>query len=118
MQIIKKFFIIVFTLVLSYYTAPVSIEIYEFLFNMEGGFFFMDFSIIAGIPLSYIFFLVLLFTVFGEKYKYLWMSILLIPAVIFEVYFDLLHIYFPIILGLIGWFLGWLILMIWKKVRG
>src|SRR3989344_4165899 len=76
-----------------------------------GGFFwgpsFAQIVGIIGLPLAYMFFLSLLFTAFGGLKKYWWIGILLIPAVIFEVYFDLTHIYFPILLGLVGWALGW-----------
>lgn len=63
-----------------------------------------DFMI--GLPLSYIFFLTLLFTAFGTKNKYWWIGILLIPAAIAEVYLDREHIYIPIALALLGWVIG------------
>ena len=69
----------------------------------------VNISPLLGLPLSYIFFLFLLFTAFGGNKKYWWLGILLIPAAVFELYFDLEHIYFPILLGLLGWVLGWLL---------
>jgi hypothetical protein len=41
----------------------------------------------------------------------------LLPAVLFEVAFDLLHIYFPIAIGLIGWALGRGINFVIKKTN-
>lgn len=66
----------------------------------------MDVRGIAGLPFAYIFFLFLLFTTFGKKGKYWWAGILVLPAIAFEVYFDLVHLYFPIALGIIGWMIG------------
>lgn len=40
---------------------------------------------------------------------------LLIHAFTFEIYFDLEHIYFPIILGIIGWGIGFAINKLRKK---
>lgn len=57
--------------------------------------------------LSYSFFLFFIFTTFSSgKGKYWWMGVLVLPALAFEVYFDLSHIYFPIALGLLGWLIG------------
>ncbi len=61
---------------------------------------------LIGLPLCYTFFLFLLFTAFGGTKKYWWIGIAIIPAAIFEIYFDLSHIYFPILLGLAGLALG------------
>ena len=60
----------------------------------------------VGLPLAYIFFLTFLFTAFGDKHKYWWIGILLIPALWFEISFDLSHLYFPIAIGLLGWLIG------------
>ena len=76
---------------------------------IEAGFFSIpktSSQYIIGLLLSYTFFLTLLFTAFGGKHKYWWIAILLIPAAVFEIYFDLAHLYFPILLGLAGWLLG------------
>lgn len=61
---------------------------------------------LVGIVLAYIFFLTLLFTAFGGVKKYWWVGVLLIPAMAFELYFDLAHIYFPVVLALLGWAIG------------
>lgn len=61
---------------------------------------------IIGWPLAYIFLSTLLFTAFGGIKKYWWIGILLVPAVLFELYFDWIHLYFPIAIGLVGWGLG------------
>lgn len=70
---------------------------------------------IFGVVLTYIFFLTLLFTAFGDAKKYWWIGVLLIPAVSFELYFDLAHIYFPIVLALLGWAIGFGISKLMKR---
>lgn len=114
-SLIKNLTILIVVLVLAYFSAIYFGNFYEYFFPQSdsGGSFF---SIpreagewLLGLPLSYIFFLALLFTAFGGSKKYWWIGVLLIPAVIFEVYFDFSHIYFPIALGAIGWLLGFLI---------
>ncbi|MDP3784697.1 MAG: hypothetical protein Q8R12_01310 [bacterium] len=115
-NLIKNLAILFVVLVLAYFFANQVGSLYAYFFPQQGGgggglFAISDaFAVgLMGIPLSYIFFLALFFTAFGGSKKYWWMGILLIPAVVFEVYFDLEHIYFPIILGLAGWLLGFLV---------
>ena len=114
-NLIKNICILIVVLVLAYFFANQVGNLYVYFFPQgasEGSLFSTPKSaenFLLGIPLSYIFFLTLLFTAFGGSKKYWWIGVLLIPAVIFQVYFDLSHIYFPIALGLIGWLLGFLI---------
>jgi hypothetical protein len=102
---IKHIWLIFIVLILSIFTASYSGNIYNEVFNEPGT--WVDLSVFSGFPIAYIFFLPLLFTAFGGLKKYWWIGILLIPAAAFEVYFDWAHIYFPIIIGLIGWGVGW-----------
>ena len=114
-NLIKNIAILIVALVFSYFVAVYFGNFYVYFFpqSSSGGSFFSTpkavENFLLGFPLAYIFFLALLFTAFGGSKKYWWIGVLLIPAVIFEVYFDLSHIYFPIALGLIGWLLGFLI---------
>ena len=109
MSMLKKIIILIVTFVLAYFSAGYLGQFYERLFPGPTSIFLGDFSFFIGFPLAYVFFLSLLFTAFGGAKKYWWLGILLIPAAAFEVYFDLEHIYFPIILGLAGWVLGYLV---------
>lgn len=114
MEIIKKIIFLVIVLVLSLLLATQFGIVYIYLFPQKtgGGFFTIPDNAgdyLIGVPLSYIFFLTLLFTAFGGAKRYWWIGILLIPAAAFEVYFDLPHIYFPATLGIIGWSLGFLL---------
>lgn len=108
--IMKKFLLvfgwIILTIVL---TVPFG-RLYQILIPQNGSLFvvsqeFVD--LLTGIGLSWIFSLTLLFTTFGGAKKYWWIGFLLIPAVAFELYFDLAHIYFPVALALLGWGIGY-----------
>ncbi|OGH91986.1 MAG: hypothetical protein A2534_01095 [Candidatus Magasanikbacteria bacterium RIFOXYD2_FULL_39_9] len=106
----KKFLLVLGWLVSSILFAVFFGRLYYYLgFSKGGGLFlssnFFD-DFINGLFPSYIFFLTLLFTAFGGTKKYWWIGIALIPAVLFEVAFDLQHIYFPVAVGLVGWLLG------------
>src|SRR3989339_453237 len=92
----KKFLLVLGWLVSSILFAVFFGRLYYYLGFSKGG----------GLFSSYIFFLTLLFTAFGGTKKYWWIGIALIPAVLFEVAFDLQHIYFPVAVGLVGWLLG------------
>ncbi|MDP3935309.1 MAG: hypothetical protein Q8Q46_03790 [Candidatus Giovannonibacteria bacterium] len=106
-NLIKNLAILIVASLISYYFSYYFGQLYNYF--IYSGSTFVDLTGVIGLPLSYIFFLTLLFTAFGGSKKYWWIGILFIPAVIFEVYFDLAHIYFPIILGLLGWLLGFLV---------
>ena len=104
MNIAKKIGLLVGVLVFSVIFSSPAGELYDKLVEPIGG--WVNMAPIIGLPLAYVFFLPLLFTAFGGQKKYWWIGILLLPAAAFEIYFDWAHIYFPIIIGLIGWFIG------------
>lgn len=105
-NLIKNNVILVIVFILAYFSAVFVGDYYEKLFPGPSSIFLGDFRFIIGFPLIYTFFLTFLFTAFGDSKKYWWIGILLIPAAIFELYFDLEHIYFPIIIGSAGWLVG------------
>lgn len=61
---------------------------------------------VIGLPLAVIFTLVFLMHAVGGQRVWLWTIVALVPAILFEILFDILHLYIPIILGLIAWGLG------------
>jgi hypothetical protein len=67
---------------------------------------FLDMTYLIGLPEAYLMAVVFLFVAFGKGNKKAWVTILLIPAVLINI-LDPLHIYIPIIIGLVGWGLGW-----------
>lgn len=105
-----KTIILIVVLVSSYFSSVVAGDLYEKISGDPGT--WVNLKPLMGLPLSYVFFLSLFFTAFGGAKKYWWIGILLIPAAAFEIYFDLSHIYFPILLGIAGWVLGYLVLTI------
>ncbi len=116
----KKFLLFLATIVLSVLIASFVGKFYFYLFSAEkgGGIFSLPVdatNLLRGVTLSYFLLLTLLFTAFGGVKKYWWIGILLIPAVAFELYFDLAHIYFPLALGLLGWGIGLGISKLFKK---
>lgn len=114
---LKKIVNFIAALVFSYYSSGFIGNLYEKLFPGPTSIFLGDFNTIIGFPLAYIFFLTLLFAAFGGSQKYWWMGVLLVPAAAFELYFDLAHIYFPVLLGLAGWLLGFLVLKFSTRSR-
>lgn len=117
MKILKNIFLIIISLACTYFLSY-PIGKFYIMFFPDGGGSFVDGTSLVGMPLAYIFFLTLLFTAFGDIKKYRWIGVLLIPAALFEIYFDLAHIYFPIALGLLGWIIGKGIEMIVAKRKG
>ena len=103
-NILKNLGLLLISLGVSYLAASFTGNTYQKLFKDYGS--WIDVSSLIGLPLAYIFFLILLFTAFGGAKKYWWIGVGLIPAVLFEVYFDLQHLYFPIAIGLVGWLVG------------
>ena len=101
---LKNLGLIIIAVAISYVSSEYFGQLYMKVTNDPGT--FVDTRSLIGLPLSYIFFLTVLLTVFGGNKKYVWLGILLIPAAAFELYFDLDHIYFPLLLGLAGWSIG------------
>jgi len=107
---VKNILILIIALAASYFLGFLFGRLYMTLIpNVNEGFFSFPSQAaeyIIGWPLSCIFFLLFLFTAFGGTKKYWWIGVALIPAILFEVTFDLQHIYFPVAIGLVGWLLG------------
>lgn len=114
MEILRKVTLFALAIIASGFSSLYAIRLYGVFFNQGSTFVRLD--ALAGFPLAYTFFLPLLFTAFGGNKKYWWVGILLIPAAIFEIYFDLSHIYFPVLLGLAGWLIGFPLAKIYRAV--
>lgn len=59
-----------------------------------------------GFPVTYFFLTFLSFSLFGDKNKYWWIGIILVPALLFEVRLAPVLIIFSFIFALIAWLLG------------
>lgn len=108
MKLLNKFIVLAIVIILVYFSSFFGGVMYGKIFGPSDS--FVDMRSLVGTPLAYIFFLTFLFTFLGGEKKYIWLGILLVPAVLFEIYFDYIHIYFPVALGLLGWALGFGIL--------
>lgn len=105
----KRTSLIVGGIILFVVCIPLFGRFYQLFFPQPGSIFVVSqefIDLFIGLPLSYIFFSPLLFTAFGAGKKYWWLGILLLPAALIELYFDLDHIYFPILIGVVGWVIG------------
>ena len=105
----KNILLLVLVLVLSYFTAAFFGKLYYNFVPFEGGFFSGPRSaseFLAGLSLAYLALVLFFYTGFGDNTRKWWIGILLVPVIFFELFFDLRHIYFPVILGLIAWMVG------------
>lgn len=95
----------VLSYLLSWYFGTLYFAVFP---NLLGGGFFSDNAArsLVGLPLALIFLATLILTTIGRKHKYWWIGIALIPAILFEIAVDPIHIYFPIALGVVGWAAG------------
>ena len=112
---IKNILLLVAVLVLSYFTASYFGGWYDKfspLYDNTLGLGKEFLRIIAGAPFAYIFFLILIFKLFGVSNKNKWIGWLLVPPFLFFASGDLKHIYLPIGLALIS--LG--IAMVFRKM--
>ena len=74
---------------------------------------YLDFSSIYALAYLYTLLIVFLFTAFGDRHKYWWIGISLIPAAAIEL-LEYYHVYIPIIVGLTAWVVGYAISNILK----
>lgn len=103
-------------IILAYYLAESFRAIYCITMGTcTGGFFGFDLGVLRWGSFGYIFFISLLLTSIGARMKYWWIGVALIPAALFEILIDPLHIYIPVILGLIACGLGTMVnKALWK----
>ena len=64
-------------------------------------------NILLGFIIGLAIFSTFLFTLFGDKNKYYWIGVLLLPVLWFVIKFDLPHWYFYLTIALTGWLIGW-----------
>ena len=105
----KNPILLVATIALGHFLATYVGSIYVAHFRLYGGFFSLPLETnkyLHGVAGSYLFFLFLLFTAFGEGKKYKWIWIASIPGILL-VLVDFSHIYFHLLFPLIGWLIGW-----------
>ena len=118
MKIIKNVGLVVCGIILSFvsFINQAFGSFYERIFGrVQGGGGFdigpspYQITEVVGMIPSFLFISVFLLTVFGDKYKYYWIGVLMLPVLWFVFKLDLAHWYFYLALALAGWGLGWLI---------
>ena len=101
---------IVLAYAIGYFTAPFFGLLYSALSpELVGGGSNLSNSFtqwLAGLPLAIIFFLSLFQATLSRENNSMWIGISAVPVLLIEFVIDPLHIYFPIILGVIAWILG------------
>lgn len=112
-----KTFLIIVAIVASYYFSGYFGYLYDLLPNTFNSAWIGSrgsWNVLLGLPLSLIFFLVLISYkfVFDKKTSVLW---LISPLLLLELGTDISHIYFPIILVLIGFALNKLLRKIFVR---
>ena len=104
---IKNILLLAVVCILSYFAAPYFGAWYDkFSPQYDDSFFSFPHSIVlfvAGIPVAYVFFISLVFTLFGFGDRKKWLIGLLIPALLFWLSADKYHIYLPTIFCLIAY---------------
>lgn len=105
---LSKTLLIIIAIIIGYYLSDYFGYLYNLLPDTYNGAWIGNresWSTLLGLPLSLIFFLVLVSHkfVFEKKSSVLW---LISPLLLLEVGADISHIYFPIVLILIGFFLN------------
>lgn len=119
---INKFVLFLVSIFLTAISASVFGKIYDKLYPLPSGFagfivgsFWSSF--LRGVDSAYIFFLTFLFTAYGGNKRYLYLMILLIPAILFQFYFGDVPIYYPIAVFALGLVSGFLLSKNRKKGR-
>jgi len=117
---IKNLGLLIVVLVISYFTAEYFGNWYDKFSPLYSSSLFPipkdGLIIIAGFPLSYIFFLIIIFKSYAWGDRNKWTGWLLAPAFLFFAVGDLKHIYLPIILALIAFGLAKLALFLHSKI--
>lgn len=121
MKVLKNLGLLLVVLVLSYLTAEYFGNWYDNFSPQYGSSFWgisRDASIeFTGSIVAYVFFTVFVYGLSGFKQNRIWISALLVPALILWFYADRYHIYLPIILGLIAFAIAKIINLIISKLR-
>ena len=118
---LKNIILLVIVLFLSYFTAEYFCSWYDYFvpqydnsllsLSREGIF------TLVGIPFAYIFFLIIVFQLFGSNNKNKWILALLIPPTLLWLSIDPNHIYLPLILGFIAFGFSQLINILISKFK-
>ena len=118
---LRNICLVVVSLVLGFLGAPVFGYLYNNILQagFGGGFLGTASSLefIVGFPISFVFFLVVLFQLFGDQSKYWWAGICSLGLFALAFYLDPQNIIFSIVTVLVGAGLGWGIKRVYKSLK-
>jgi len=108
---IKNIILLTISLFLIYLFTEYSVKLYKFFYpsSGSGSIGVLDFTQTVVLALEYIFFISLIFTAFGDKIKYWCIGLLSSPIIVLVLYIDWHYVYVPILIGLVGWVLGFIV---------
>lgn len=120
MGVLQNIILVVLSIIFAYFIGSIFVggtfagfQVYSLFFPQEiagGGFFGFDLSqIVISIVVMYIFFLIAIFCLFGDKFKWRWIGVFLLPILWFVIQFDLSHFWFYILVALVGWGIGFVL---------
>lgn len=105
-----KLLLVVLAYILAIFVGVYFGVFYNYLFpSASGGSFIGDpdtLNWLIGYPLAVLFLLTFLMYAQGRKHVWWWVGVAAAPAILFEILLDPLHVYIPMILGLIASWLG------------
>ena len=112
MNIIKNSLLIIVSLAIS---ITISTTMGNWYLDFYGGGSWVDVTSFIGLPLAYLLLIPLVFCIFGDKNKYWWIGLSILPAVGFELYFDFRHFYLPVAIVALGLLIGYAFSVILSK---
>jgi hypothetical protein len=113
MTLLKDAALVVLSALLAFFVGNtlLGFQFYALFFPEEAvGSGFFGFGALGAQAISmvvvYLFFLPLLLQALGSKFKIWWIAVFLLPVVWFVVSTDLSHIWFYVLIALVGWGIG------------
>jgi len=110
MSVSRNIIILIFILLVAPLLGKYIGQLYISFFPIDVGAGFFGFDLDTPLSIyvaTYTSLVTLVFTAWGLGKKYWWMGVLLVPALAFVLYFDLARIWFYILVGLVGWAIGY-----------
>lgn len=108
---IKNIGLVFASLLLGFFGASIFGHLYNSILQAGFGGGLMgtvsSLEFIVGAPISFVFFLVLLFQLFGDQGKYWWIGIPVLALLAVALYLDPENIFFSVVTILVGAGLGW-----------
>ncbi|PIR83996.1 hypothetical protein COU18_01140 [Candidatus Kaiserbacteria bacterium CG10_big_fil_rev_8_21_14_0_10_51_14] len=101
--------IVLVAYVLTYFLAQYLGALYALLFPEAVSTSFGSAAMVewtVGLPITLVFLVTFLIHTLNGKHVWWWNIIALLPVILFEVVLDPLHLYVPLVIGALAWWLG------------